>query len=212
MRIILLCLKKFRQVLNRLNLKLVIESGLLSKKIFLAKFTPKIDKKEILVIDSVLKTNPWKYKIKHLSGETITGSFYEKELLLSILESYFPEPDILIGDKFKVISDLPSYATKKELIDATSIDTSSLAAKRDFIALKVEVDVLDIRKLTDVPTDLNNIKTKLDDLDVGKLKAVPLGLKKLSDVVSQEIPKTTKFNTLNTNVNSLEKTLLMCIL
>ena len=39
--------------------------------------------KEILVIDSVLKTNPWTYKIKDLNGETIIGDFYEKELLLS---------------------------------------------------------------------------------------------------------------------------------
>ena len=37
---------------------------------------------EILVIDSVLKTNPWTYKIKDLNGETIIRDFYEKELLL----------------------------------------------------------------------------------------------------------------------------------
>ena len=36
--------------------------------------------KEIFVIDPVLKTNPWTYKIKDLPGETIIGSFYEKEL------------------------------------------------------------------------------------------------------------------------------------
>ena len=41
--------------------------------------------REIIIIDSVLKTNPWIYKIKGLNGETIVGSFYEKELLLSIL-------------------------------------------------------------------------------------------------------------------------------
>ena len=35
--------------------------------------------------DSVLKTNPWRYKIKHLNWEKITRSFYEKELLQSIL-------------------------------------------------------------------------------------------------------------------------------
>ena len=36
----------------------------------------------ILVIDSVLKTNSWTYKTKYLNGETIIGSFYEKDLLL----------------------------------------------------------------------------------------------------------------------------------
>ena len=33
---------------------------------------------EIFVTDSVLKTNPWTYKIKDLNGEKIIGSFYEK--------------------------------------------------------------------------------------------------------------------------------------
>ena len=41
--------------------------------------------KEIFIIRSVLKTNPWTYKIKHLNVEEIIGSFYEKELLRSIL-------------------------------------------------------------------------------------------------------------------------------
>ena len=36
-------------------------------------------------MDSALKTNHWSYKIKDLNGENRTGSFYEKELLLSIL-------------------------------------------------------------------------------------------------------------------------------
>ena len=36
------------------------------------------------ITDSVLKTNPWTYKIKDLNGEKMMGSFYEKELLLSI--------------------------------------------------------------------------------------------------------------------------------
>ena len=35
--------------------------------------------KEIFVIDSVLKTNPWMYKLKDLNRETIIGSFYEKK-------------------------------------------------------------------------------------------------------------------------------------
>ena len=37
---------------------------------------------KIFVIDSVLKTNLWRYKIKDLNGETTIGSFYIKELLL----------------------------------------------------------------------------------------------------------------------------------
>ena len=41
--------------------------------------------REIFIIDSVLKTNPWTSKIKYLNGEKIIGSFYEKEVLWSIL-------------------------------------------------------------------------------------------------------------------------------
>ena len=40
--------------------------------------------REIFIIDSVLKTNAWTYKIKDLNGEKIIGTFYEKELLWSI--------------------------------------------------------------------------------------------------------------------------------
>ena len=36
-------------------------------------------------LNSVLKTNPWTYKIKDLKGEKIIGIFYEKELLQSKL-------------------------------------------------------------------------------------------------------------------------------
>ena len=41
--------------------------------------------------------------------------------------------------------------------------------KKEFIALKAEVDKLDINKLVNVPTSLNSLKTKVDDSYVGKL-------------------------------------------
>ena len=80
--------------------------------------------------------------------------------------SYYLEPACHIRNKIKVVLDLSNYATKKELGHANGIDTSDLAAKKDFIALKAEADKLDV----DVPTSLNNLKTKVEDLDVGKLK------------------------------------------
>ena len=52
---------------------------------------------------------------------------------------------------------------------------------------------------------MNNLKTKVDDLDVGKLKTVSVDLKELHDVVNNEVAKNTKFNTLKTKLNSLEK-------
>ena len=68
--------------------------------------------------------------------------------------------------------------------------------------MKAELDKLDINKLVNVPTSLNNLKTKGDDLEVGKLKTVPADLKKLSDAVDNEVAKNTKFNTLKTKVNN----------
>ena len=82
-----------------------------------------------------MKTNPWTYKIKHLNGEKTIGSSYEKKLLLRIFEvNYYLEPDSNIRD---------IYATKKELEHSTGIDTSDLAAEKDFTALKAKVDKLD---------------------------------------------------------------------
>ena len=41
--------------------------------------------REIFITNSVLKTNPWTYKIKDLNGEKIIDSFHEKESFLSKL-------------------------------------------------------------------------------------------------------------------------------
>ena len=70
-----------------------------------------------------------------------------------------------------------NFATKKEPDHATDVDTSDLGAKKDLIALKDEVDKVDINKLVNVPTSLNNLKTKVDYLDVGKLETVPVDFK-----------------------------------
>ena len=106
--------------------------------------------------------------------------------------SYYPQPNGHIRDKIKAVLDLLNYATKKELDHATGIDTSDLATKIESIALKAQVDKLDIAKLINVPTSLNNLKAKVEELDLGKLKTVPVDLKKLSDVVDYEVVKNIK--------------------
>ena len=70
--------------------------------------------------------------------------------------------------------------------------------------MKAEVDILDINKLTNVPSSLNNLKNKVNDLDVAQLKTFLVDLKKLSDIVHNEVIKNTKFNTLKTKANNLE--------
>ena len=91
-------------------------------------------------------------------------------MLWSILKtSCYPEPHSHISVEVTVVLYLSNYSNKKALDHATDVDTSDLAAKKDFIALKAEVDKLDISKLVNVLTSLNNLKTKVDDTDVGKL-------------------------------------------
>ena len=78
---------------------------------------------------------------------------------------------------------MSNYATKNELEHATGVDISNIAAKSDFIVLKVEINKLDTNKLINALTDLNDLRAKIDDLDLGKLKMVPIDLEKVSDLV-----------------------------
>ena len=107
--------------------------------------------------------------------------------------SYYPEPGSHIRNKIKVALDLSNYATKKKLDHATDFYTSDLLAKKDFIALEAKVDKLDINRLVNFPTSLNNLKTKVNGFDVSKVKTVLVDMTKLSD---NEVVKNPKFNTL----------------
>ena len=71
--------------------------------------------------------------------------------------------------------------------------------------MKAEVDKIDTNKLGNILTNLNLLKTKVDNFDVDKLKAVSIDLKTLSDAVSKEVLRNTKFNTLKQKVNKLDK-------
>ena len=68
--------------------------------------------------------------------------------------------------------------------------------------------------MVNVPTSLDNVKAKVDDLDVGELKTVKktINLKQLSHVVDKQIDKNAKFNTLEMEVNKLDRKFLMRLL
>ena len=67
--------------------------------------------------------------------------------------------------------------------------------------MKAEVEKVDINELVNVPISLNILKPKVDYLGVGKLKTIPVDMKKLRDLVANEVVKAKKFNTLKTKVN-----------
>ena len=81
---------------------------------------------------------------------------------------------------------MSNHTTKNELEHATGVDTSNIAAKSDFIVLKVEINKLDTNKLINALTDLNDLRAKIDDLDLGKLKMVPIDLEKVSGLVDKK--------------------------
>lgn len=100
---------------------------------------------------------------------------------------------------------MKNYATQKELEDVAGVDTSNLAVKRDFIALKAEVEKLDFDKLVTVPIASNKLKPKVDDLDVDTLKTVPtIFFKKMIDVLRKEVIEKTKYAKLNSKINNLK--------
>ena len=73
------------------------------------------------------------------------------------------------------------------------------------VVLKGDVDKLGITKLVNVPASVNNLKTIVDDLYVGKLKTVLVDLKKLSDIVDNEVVKIKNVNTFQTKLIKLDK-------
>ena len=94
----------------------------------------------------------------------------------------------------KVELDLPFYATKTDLKNATGADTSKFAKKVDLANLKSRADKLDTDKLKNVPTNLSNLKSKADKLNVDKLVPVTLDLTRLSDAVKYDFVKKDVYN------------------
>ena len=67
--------------------------------------------------------------------------------------------------------------------------------------LKYNAYKLDIDKLKNVPSNLNNLKSKVYKLDADKLVPVPVDLSKLSDVVKNNVVKR---DVLNAQIKSIE--------
>ena len=104
------------------------------------------------------------------------------------MSEYFPEPKSS-GGRVKVELDLSNFATKADFKNAAGADTSNFAKNVDLASLKSNVDKLDIDKLKNVPSNLNNLKSNADKLDVDKLVPVLVDLSKLNDAVKMMLLK-----------------------
>ena len=88
------------------------------------------------------------------------------------MSEYFPKPYKRFGGDISVKLDLSNYVTKTDVKGATCVDMGNLVAK----------------------SDLARLKTEVDKTDVDKLKAVPTDLSKLSNIVNNDVVKTTVYD------------------
>ena len=98
------------------------------------------------------------------------------------MSQYFPKPFKNFRGDIKIKVDLSNYATKDDIKNIAHVDTSNFALK----------------------TNLANLKTEVDTLDTDKLKTVPVDLRKLSNVVKNEVIKKTEYNKLVDKVNNID--------
>ena len=73
------------------------------------------------------------------------------------MSQYFPKPFRSFGGNINVKVDLSNYATKTDLKNVTHVDTSNFALKANFDSLKAEVGKLGIARLASVPADLRKL-------------------------------------------------------
>ena len=72
------------------------------------------------------------------------------------------------SNNIKVELDLSNYATKTDLNNITHVDTSNFASKTILVALKTEVDKIDIDKLKTASTDLAKLTNAVENDSVKK--------------------------------------------
>ena len=87
------------------------------------------------------------------------------------MSQYFGKPYEVFSGDIKVKVDLSNYATKAYIRNISHVDTSRFALK----------------------TNLVNLKTKVDKSDIDKLEPLPKDLRKLSNVVKNDVVKNTDY-------------------
>ena len=84
------------------------------------------------------------------------------------MRQYFPKPYKPFGGDINVKVDLSNYATKTDIKNISHIDTSSFALKSNLASLETEIDKLHIDKLVTVLADLRKLSDVVKN-DVVKL-------------------------------------------
>ena len=120
-----------------------------------------------LRIEKVLKRKGDRLYVKWKGYDNSFNIWVNKKRHCIKMSQYFPTP---LSDykNIKIKIDLTNYATKKDIIDITHVDTSNFALKTNLANLKTEVDKLDIDKLVPIPNDLSKLSNVVKN-DVIKL-------------------------------------------
>ena len=84
------------------------------------------------------------------------------------MSKYFP-PYRSSGRNIKVELDRRNYATKTDLKNVTHVEASSFALKTNLANLRIELDKIDIAKLTPVPDDLAKLSNVVKMMLLKKL-------------------------------------------
>ena len=88
------------------------------------------------------------------------------------MSQYFPKRYEPFGGDINVKVDLSNYVTKSDIQNITHVDSSSFALKTNLASLKIEVDKLDIDKLVPVPVDLRKLSDVVKNDVVKKLNMI----------------------------------------
>ena len=76
--------------------------------------------------------------------------------------SYYPRSKSS-SNNVKVELDLTNYATKNDLKNMMHVDVSSFASKTNLVALKSEVDKINVDKLKPAPVDLAKLNNATEN-------------------------------------------------
>ena len=108
------------------------------------------------------------------------------------MSQYFPKLYEPFGGDLNVKVDLSNYATKTDLK----------------IYHMLMSNLTSLTNLTNL-TNLASLKTEVDKLDIDKLAPVPADLRKLSDVVKNDVVKKIEYDNLVTEVDNTDTTKLV---
>ena len=163
---------------------------ILMEKKLLERFTKKNQKE--FRIEKVIERKVDKLYVKWKEYNNSFNNWIDEKEIIWINE-YFPEPKYL-GERVKFELDMSNYATKRDLKNATGVDTSVFAKRIDLANPKSDLDKLDIDKVKNVPGGLRSLKNKVYQLDVVKLLPVPVDLSKLNDIIKNDVDKKDVYN------------------